>query len=76
MICNLLGVYWSQCNLLFIEKNKESINLTIVLEYYHVDHLESTLLKTDSGEDMVYESNYEPFGLDVDESGSANSIFQ
>jgi len=33
------------------------------VEYYHVDHLGSTRLKTDSAGSVVYESNYEPYGL-------------
>ena len=40
------------------------------VEYYHVDHLGSTRLKTNSSGGVVYESNYEPFGPSSGESGS------
>jgi RHS repeat-associated protein len=40
------------------------------IEYYHQDHLGSTRLKTDSTGGVVYESNYEPYGLGSGESGS------
>ena len=37
--------------------------------YYHQDHLGSTRLQTNSTGDMVYSSNYEPFGPEYGESG-------
>jgi hypothetical protein len=40
------------------------------IEYYHVDHLGSTRLKTNSTGGVVYESNYEPYGPSYGESGS------
>ena len=40
------------------------------VEYYHVDHLGSTRLKTNSTGDVIYGSNYEPFGPSRGESGS------
>ncbi|MBN2335861.1 RHS repeat-associated core domain-containing protein [Candidatus Bathyarchaeota archaeon] len=40
------------------------------LEYYHVDHLGSTRLKTDGAGDVVYVSNYEPYGPGCGEEGS------
>ena len=40
------------------------------VEYYHVDHLGSTRLKTNSTGEKVYSSNYEPFGPGVGEPGS------
>lgn len=41
-----------------------------VVEYFHVDHLGSTRLKTNSTGDIIYSSNYEPFGPSSGESGS------
>jgi len=35
-------------------------NTSGTVEYYHVDHLGSTRLKTNSIEGVIYESNYEP----------------
>jgi len=32
------------------------------VEYYHVDHLGSTRLKTDASGSVTYSSNYEPYG--------------
>jgi RHS repeat-associated protein len=40
------------------------------VEYYHVDHLGSTRLKTNSTGGVIYESNYEPYGPEHGESGS------
>jgi len=40
------------------------------VEYYHVDHLGSTRLKTNSTGGVVYESNYEPYGPEYGESGN------
>ena len=45
-------------------------NTLDVVEYYHVDHLGSTRLKTAANGSSVYESNYEPFGPSSGESGS------
>jgi RHS repeat-associated protein len=39
-------------------------------EYFHVDHLGSTRLKTTSTGGVIYESNYEPFGPGYGEDGS------
>ena len=39
-------------------------------EYFHVDHLGSTRLKTDASGNVIYESNYEPYGPEYGESGS------
>ena len=47
-----------------------AVNSSGVVEYYHVDHLGSTRLKTNSTGGVVYESNYEPYGPGYDESGS------
>lgn len=44
-------------------------NTTGTIQYYHVDHLGSTRLKTNSTGGVVYESNYEPFGVSSGESG-------
>jgi len=38
--------------------------------YYHQDHLGSTRLKMDGDGNVVYESNYMPFGPDYDGTGS------
>ena len=35
-----------------------------------VNHLGSTRLKTDSTGGLIYESNYEPYGPGIGESGS------
>ena len=40
------------------------------VEYYHVDHLGSTRLKTDASGNAIYKSNYEPYGPEYGESGS------
>ena len=40
-----------------------------VVEYYHVDHLGSTRLKTNSSGGVVYVSGYEPFGPGYGEDG-------
>ncbi len=40
------------------------------VENYHVDHLGSTRLKTNSNGGVIYESNYEPNGPGYGESGS------
>jgi RHS repeat-associated protein len=40
------------------------------VEYFHVDHLGSTRLKTDASGNAIYESNYEPYGPEYGESGS------
>jgi RHS repeat-associated protein len=45
-------------------------NSSGTVEYYHVDHLGSTRLKTNSTGGVVYESNYEPYGPGCGESGS------
>jgi len=45
-------------------------NTTGMVEYYHVDHLGSTRLKTNSSGGIIYESNYEPFGVSSGEEGS------
>lgn len=45
-------------------------NTTGTVEYYHVDHLGSTRLKTDSSGTEVYDSNYEPFGPGYGETGN------
>ena len=45
-------------------------NTTGSVEYYHVDHLGSTRLKTAANGSAIYESNYEPFGPSSGESGS------
>ena len=45
-------------------------NTSGTVEYYHVDHLGSTRLKTASDGSEVYDSNYEPFGVGVGETGS------
>jgi RHS repeat-associated protein len=41
-----------------------------MVEYYHVDHLGSTRLKTNSTGGVTYGSNYEPFGVSSGEDGS------
>jgi RHS repeat-associated protein len=40
-----------------------------VVEFYHVDHLGSTRLKTNSTGGVTYGSNYEPFGVGCGEDG-------
>jgi RHS repeat-associated protein len=45
-------------------------NTTGTVEYYHVDHLGSTRLKTAANGSAIYKSNYEPFGPGSGESGS------
>jgi len=45
-------------------------NRSGTVEYYHQDHLGSTRLKTNATGDVVYESNYKPFGPSHGESGS------
>ncbi|MBN2335864.1 RHS repeat-associated core domain-containing protein [Candidatus Bathyarchaeota archaeon] len=45
-------------------------NSSGTVEYYHVDHLGSTRLKMDGAGDVVYESNYEPYGPGCGEEGS------
>jgi len=45
-------------------------NSSGAVEYYHVDHLGSTRLKTNSTGSVIYESNYEPYGPGLDETGS------
>ncbi|MFH2112437.1 MAG: RHS repeat-associated core domain-containing protein [Candidatus Bathyarchaeota archaeon] len=45
-------------------------NSSGTIEYYHVDHLGSTRLKTNSTGGVIYESNYEPYGPEYGESGS------
>ena len=45
-------------------------NTSGVVEYYHVDHLGSTRLKTAMNGSAIYESNYEPFGPSSEEDGS------
>ena len=45
-------------------------NSTDTVEYYHVDHLGSTRLKTAVNGSAIYSSNYEPFGPSSDETGS------
>ena len=47
-----------------------SSNTTGTIEYYHVDHLGSTRLKTAENGSAIYESNYEPFGPGIGEDGS------
>ena len=37
--------------------------------YLHQDHLGSTRLVTDAGGDVVYSSNYQPFGVGEGEDG-------
>ena len=44
-------------------------NTTGTIEYYHVDHLGSTRLKTTANGSTIYESNYEPFGPSSGETG-------
>ncbi|TFH13613.1 RHS repeat-associated core domain-containing protein [Candidatus Bathyarchaeota archaeon] len=44
-------------------------NTTGNVEYYHVDHLGSTRLKTAVNGSVIYTSNYEPFGVSSGESG-------
>ena len=44
-------------------------NTSGVVEYYHVDHLGSTRLKTAANGSVIYTSNYEPFGPSSGESG-------
>jgi RHS repeat-associated protein len=41
-----------------------------VSEYLHQDHLGSTRLRTDSAGNVVYEVGYQPYGVEVGESGS------
>ncbi len=45
-------------------------NSSGAVEYYHVDHLGSTRLKTNSSGGVVYESNYEPYGPGIGETGT------
>ena len=45
-------------------------NTTGTVEYYHVDHLGSTRLKTNSAGTEIYDSNYEPFGPGEGETGT------
>jgi len=45
-------------------------NSSGTVEYYHVDHLGSTRLKTNSTGSVIYESNYEPYGPGCCESDS------
>jgi YD repeat-containing protein len=45
-------------------------NSSGALEYYHIDHLGSTRLKTNSSGGVVYTSNYELYGPSCGESGS------
>ena len=45
-------------------------NTSSSVEYYHVDHLGSTRLKTNSTGGVIYKSNYEPFGPSAGESGT------
>jgi len=40
------------------------------MEYFHVDHLGSTRLRTDASGSVTYSSNYEPYGPGYGESGS------
>ena len=40
------------------------------VEYFYVDHLSSTRLKTDGNGDSIYDTNYVPFGPAHGESGS------
>lgn len=44
-------------------------NTNGTIEYYHVDHLGSTRLKTAANGSAIYESNYEPFGPSSGENG-------
>ena len=44
-------------------------NTSGTVEYYHVDHLGSTRLKTAANGSAIYESNYEPFGPSSGETG-------
>ena len=44
-------------------------NTTGTVEYYHVDHLGSTRLKTAENGSAIYKSNYEPFGSSSRENG-------
>jgi len=45
-------------------------NISGVVEYYHQDHLSSTRLKANCTGGVVYNSNYEPYGLGYGKSGS------
>ncbi len=45
-------------------------NSSGTIEYFHVDHLGSTRLKTDASGNVIYGSNYEPYGPEYGESGS------
>jgi len=56
---NLLEMAFMACLSWWVECRSNSSG---TVEYYHVDHLGSTRLKTNSTGGVIYESNYEPYG--------------
>jgi RHS repeat-associated protein len=60
------GVHWRH---VYAGSMHIASNTTGTVEYYHVDHLGSTRLKTNSSGGIIYESNYEPFGVGCGEGG-------
>jgi RHS repeat-associated protein len=60
------GVHWRH---VYAGSLHIASDTTGTVEFYHVDHLGSTRLKTDSSGGIVYVSNYEPFGVGCGEDG-------